>query len=67
MMAILTFSISALILSGTILGVEEGANFVRIKTVGWAKDQRGPEAKIYDIFDLSACVPFQFTQSESHA
>eukprot|EP01083_Nonionella_stella_P090575 253014_1 len=49
---ILTLCIAGMILNGTILGVEQGANFVRIETKGWAKDQRGPDSQIYDIFDL---------------
>ena len=50
---ILTICIAGMIVSGTILGVEEGANFVRIDTEGWTQDHRGLESRIYDIFDLS--------------
>eukprot|EP01084_Bolivina_argentea_P134991 237947_1 len=49
---ILTICVAGMIMTGTILGVEQGANFVRIQTKGWAKDQRGPESDIYDVFDL---------------
>ncbi len=44
--------VTGMIVTGTILGVEQGANFIRIETKGWAKDQRGPHSQIYDIFDL---------------
>jgi len=61
-MGILAICISGLIISGSILGVEEGANFVRIRTVGWTKDQRSEaEAAIYDVFDL------RYPQSETGA
>ena len=49
---ILTVSVAGLIFTGQLLGIEEGANFVRLDTKGFAKDQHQSLAKIWDAFDL---------------
>jgi len=51
-MTILTVTMGGLIMTGGMLGTEEGANFLRIETEGWAKDQHIAEGRIYDAFDL---------------
>ena len=50
---ILTICIAGMIATGSILGVEQGANFVKIETNGWAKDQQHSDSLVYDVFDLS--------------
>ena len=55
---ILTICIAGMIWTGSILGVEQGANFVRIQTQGWAKDQRGENSLVYDVFDLRMSYTF---------